>query len=71
MTASSTTHESAAECARRIIDANSYATLATADADGRPWATPVWFAERDRTVRCGITACRRARKGATPRPECP
>ena len=30
--------------ARRIIDANSYMTLATADADGRPWATPVWFA---------------------------
>jgi hypothetical protein len=30
--------------ARRIIDANSYLTLATADADGRPWATPVWFA---------------------------
>jgi nitroimidazol reductase NimA-like FMN-containing flavoprotein (pyridoxamine 5'-phosphate oxidase superfamily) len=33
-----------AETARRIIDANSYLTLATADADGRPWATPVWFA---------------------------
>jgi nitroimidazol reductase NimA-like FMN-containing flavoprotein (pyridoxamine 5'-phosphate oxidase superfamily) len=30
--------------ARRIIDANGYLTLATADADGRPWATPVWFA---------------------------
>lgn len=30
--------------ARRIIDANRYMTLATADADGRPWATPVWFA---------------------------
>ena len=29
--------------ARRIIDANSYLTLATADAQGRPWATPVWF----------------------------
>jgi nitroimidazol reductase NimA-like FMN-containing flavoprotein (pyridoxamine 5'-phosphate oxidase superfamily) len=33
-----------ATVARRIIDANSYMTLATADADGRPWATPVWFA---------------------------
>jgi nitroimidazol reductase NimA-like FMN-containing flavoprotein (pyridoxamine 5'-phosphate oxidase superfamily) len=33
-----------AETARRIIDANSYMTLGTADADGRPWATPVWFA---------------------------
>ncbi|NED97229.1 pyridoxamine 5'-phosphate oxidase family protein [Phytoactinopolyspora alkaliphila] len=30
--------------ARRIIDSNCYLTLATADADGRPWATPVWFA---------------------------
>ena len=30
--------------AREIIDANSYMVLATADGDGRPWATPVWFA---------------------------
>jgi general stress protein 26 len=41
-----TADESPADAARRIIDANSYATLATADADGRPWVTPVWFAER-------------------------
>jgi nitroimidazol reductase NimA-like FMN-containing flavoprotein (pyridoxamine 5'-phosphate oxidase superfamily) len=27
-----------------IVEANAYMTLATADADGRPWATPVWFA---------------------------
>jgi len=33
-----------AGAARRIIDANRYLTLATADAGGRPWATPVWFA---------------------------
>jgi hypothetical protein len=33
-----------ARTARRIIDANSYMTLGTADTDGRPWATPVWFA---------------------------
>jgi pyridoxine/pyridoxamine 5'-phosphate oxidase len=33
--------------ARRVLDANAYLTLATADADGRPWGTPVWFAERD------------------------
>jgi nitroimidazol reductase NimA-like FMN-containing flavoprotein (pyridoxamine 5'-phosphate oxidase superfamily) len=33
-----------AKTARAIIDANSYMTLGTADADGRPWATPVWFA---------------------------
>jgi uncharacterized protein YhbP (UPF0306 family) len=33
-----------ADLARTIIDANRYLTLATADADGRPWATPVWYA---------------------------
>jgi|SRR4051812_1092668 nitroimidazol reductase NimA-like FMN-containing flavoprotein (pyridoxamine 5'-phosphate oxidase superfamily) len=32
--------------ARRIIDANSYLTLATVDGQGQPWATPVWFAPR-------------------------
>jgi len=32
------------EGARAIVDANSYMTLATADADGAPWASPVWFA---------------------------
>ena len=30
--------------ARKIVDANMYMTLATADADGRPWASPVWYA---------------------------
>ncbi|GAA1976958.1 pyridoxamine 5'-phosphate oxidase family protein [Microbacterium pumilum] len=44
---SSTADDSPTGVARRIIDANSYATLATADAEGRPWVTPVWFAERD------------------------
>ena len=33
-----------AALAREIIDANQYMTLATADADGRPWASPLWFA---------------------------
>jgi hypothetical protein len=33
-----------AEVARGIIEANQYLTLATADREGRPWATPVWFA---------------------------
>jgi pyridoxine/pyridoxamine 5'-phosphate oxidase len=32
---------------RAIIDANRYMTLATAGEDGRPWATPVWFATED------------------------
>jgi pyridoxine/pyridoxamine 5'-phosphate oxidase len=34
--------------ARAIVDANSYMTIATADADGDPWASPVWFATADR-----------------------
>ena len=29
---------------RTIVDGNAYLTLATADASGRPWGTPVWFA---------------------------
>lgn len=29
---------------QRIVAANTYLTLATAGVDGRPWATPVWFA---------------------------
>ena len=32
------------EAARATVDANSYMTLATADADGAPWASPVRFA---------------------------
>jgi nitroimidazol reductase NimA-like FMN-containing flavoprotein (pyridoxamine 5'-phosphate oxidase superfamily) len=36
--------EQAAAVARRVVEANDYLTLATADADGTPWATPVWFA---------------------------
>jgi uncharacterized protein YhbP (UPF0306 family) len=34
----------AAAHARRIIDTFMYLTIATADDDGRPWASPVWFA---------------------------
>jgi Pyridoxamine 5'-phosphate oxidase len=33
--------------ARAIIDGNVYMTLATADGEGRPWATPVFFAHAD------------------------
>ena len=35
--------------ARAIVDANRYMTLATADGDGRPWASPVWFAHEGYT----------------------
>ena len=37
------------DVAKRIVDDNVYMTLATADADGRPWASPVWFAHDDYT----------------------
>jgi hypothetical protein len=30
--------------ARAIVDGNNYLTLGTADADGLPWASPVWYA---------------------------
>jgi hypothetical protein len=30
--------------ARAIVDGNSYMTLGTADAEGLPWASPVWYA---------------------------
>jgi len=30
--------------ARTVLDETSYVVLATADAEGTPWATPVWFA---------------------------
>ncbi|HEX6424466.1 MAG TPA: pyridoxamine 5'-phosphate oxidase family protein [Acidimicrobiales bacterium] len=32
------------DVAREIIDANLYMVLATADETGRPWASPVYFA---------------------------
>ena len=31
---------------RQIVDANLYLVLGTADEEGRPWATPVYFAHR-------------------------
>jgi nitroimidazol reductase NimA-like FMN-containing flavoprotein (pyridoxamine 5'-phosphate oxidase superfamily) len=37
----------AAADARAVIDANRYMTLGTADAEGHPWVTPVWFAPAD------------------------
>ncbi|RPF33119.1 pyridoxamine 5'-phosphate oxidase family protein [Streptomyces sp. TLI_185] len=32
---------------RGIVDANLYLVLATADADGRPWSSPVYFAHEE------------------------
>jgi nitroimidazol reductase NimA-like FMN-containing flavoprotein (pyridoxamine 5'-phosphate oxidase superfamily) len=39
----------AAQTAREIIEANRYLVLATADATGRPWSSPVYFAHIDFT----------------------
>jgi pyridoxine/pyridoxamine 5'-phosphate oxidase len=33
--------------AREIVDSNRYMVLGTADANGLPWVTPVWFATED------------------------
>jgi Pyridoxamine 5'-phosphate oxidase len=35
------------DIARRILDSTSFVVLATADAAGVPWASPVWFAQED------------------------
>ena len=32
------------DLARKVVDANRYMTLATADTAGWPWASPVWYA---------------------------
>jgi len=37
----------ASDIARDVLDTNSFMTLATADSDGLPWASPVWFATED------------------------
>jgi nitroimidazol reductase NimA-like FMN-containing flavoprotein (pyridoxamine 5'-phosphate oxidase superfamily) len=36
-----------ADIARAVLDTNAFMTLATSDADGVPWASPVWFASED------------------------
>lgn len=43
-------HVDPAGLARTLVAENAYLTLATADAAGAPWATPVWFAARDRDL---------------------
>ena len=40
---------SAAQAVRDIIEASRYLVLATADAEGRPWSSPVYFAHIDFT----------------------
>ncbi|HEX6446765.1 MAG TPA: pyridoxamine 5'-phosphate oxidase family protein [Streptosporangiales bacterium] len=38
-----------AQAAERVLSGTRYVVLSTADEDGRPWATPVWFAREGRT----------------------
>jgi uncharacterized protein YhbP (UPF0306 family) len=38
-----TRREDLPEAARSVVDGNAYMVLGTADADGRPWTTPVYF----------------------------
>jgi uncharacterized protein YhbP (UPF0306 family) len=40
----------------RLLAANRYLVLATADEDGRPWATPVFFAPLDSHTLCWVSA---------------
>jgi hypothetical protein len=35
------------DLARAIIDSNRYMALGTADPEGNPWVSPVWFASED------------------------
>jgi nitroimidazol reductase NimA-like FMN-containing flavoprotein (pyridoxamine 5'-phosphate oxidase superfamily) len=42
-----TNSDELADLARRVIDANRYMALGTADTSGHPWVTPVWFASAD------------------------
>jgi Pyridoxamine 5'-phosphate oxidase len=39
-------HQDPGAVARSIIDANLYMTLGTADEDGQPWVSPVFYASR-------------------------
>jgi nitroimidazol reductase NimA-like FMN-containing flavoprotein (pyridoxamine 5'-phosphate oxidase superfamily) len=36
--------EELADIARKVIDANQYMTIGTADGEGAPWVSPVWYA---------------------------
>jgi nitroimidazol reductase NimA-like FMN-containing flavoprotein (pyridoxamine 5'-phosphate oxidase superfamily) len=42
--ASVTQEQDLAAIARSIVDANRFMVLGTADASGRPWVSPVWYA---------------------------
>ncbi len=41
---------------QRLLAANRYLVLATADENGQPWATPVFFAPLDRQTLCWVSS---------------
>jgi pyridoxine/pyridoxamine 5'-phosphate oxidase len=47
MSAELSTPEERAELARAMVDEIAFMTLATVDAAGMPWASPVWFAHAE------------------------
>jgi nitroimidazol reductase NimA-like FMN-containing flavoprotein (pyridoxamine 5'-phosphate oxidase superfamily) len=42
-----TDHQDLEEIARAVIDVNRYMTIGTADENGLPWVSPVWYAPAD------------------------
>jgi nitroimidazol reductase NimA-like FMN-containing flavoprotein (pyridoxamine 5'-phosphate oxidase superfamily) len=42
-----TGHQDLEAIARAVIDASSYMTIGTADENGLPWVSPVWYATAD------------------------
>lgn len=58
------------DMARGIIESNRYMVLGTADEDGVPWVTPVWFAQSDyRRFIWGSSPDRRHSRNIGVRPE--
>ena len=58
--------EDAAAIAREVLDGNLYMTLATADAAGRPWATPVFFTADGPTRFYWVSSPMRATRATSP-----
>jgi nitroimidazol reductase NimA-like FMN-containing flavoprotein (pyridoxamine 5'-phosphate oxidase superfamily) len=58
------------DLARGIIESNRYMVLGTADENGVPWVTPVWFAHVDHRRFIWVSSPdRRHSRNTTPRPE--
>ena len=55
-----------AAVARAIIDGSWYMVLGTADADGRPWVTPVYYAPSGYTELYWVGPPRRTTRGTSP-----